>query len=214
MKFDKRLTPTTVMLAAFSCIIPFFADFSLPLYHGLSVSVIENVQALWLLFAFVFTLRFALTTTLTPERKRFWLWAATWWLVLLGRSVSWGRDYFPHEPRLLFRAISVLLIGALVLFPLFSHALRQQISDRLRHQTLLVWSFALVVVTFLISDSVEHHRAIAHFFLHKRDYQDLIEELYEFPFMIGLFYVCRDLMRREPLTAHQPQERSLAKGLR
>lgn len=210
MKFDKRLTPMTVVLAAFACIIPFFADFSLPLYHGLLVEVIENVQALWLLFAFVFTLRFALAAPLTSERKRFWLWAAIWWLVLLGRSVSWGRDYFPHEPRLLFRAISVLLIGALVLFPLFSSVLRQQISHRLRHQTLLLWSFALVVVSFLISDSVEHHRVIAHFFLHKRAYQDLIEELYEFPFMIGLFYVCRDLMRREPLMPHQRGETSLA----
>jgi len=210
MKFDKRLTHMTVVLAAFACIIPFFADFSLPLYHGLLVEVIENVQALWLLFAFVFTLRFALAAPLTPERKRFWLWAAIWWLVLLGRSVSWGRDYFPHEPRLLFRAISVLLIGALVLFPLFSSVLRQQISHRLLHQTLLLWSFALVVVSFLISDSVEHHRVIAHFFLHKRAYQDLIEELYEFPFMIGLFYVCRDLMRREPLMPHQRGETSLA----
>ncbi|MCP0723168.1 hypothetical protein KU617_23195, partial [Salmonella enterica subsp. enterica serovar Montevideo] len=41
-----------------------------------------------------------------PEgAKQFWLWAVVWWLVLLGRSTSWGRDYFPDEPRILFRMI-------------------------------------------------------------------------------------------------------------
>ncbi|MDI4751548.1 hypothetical protein MJL81_28125, partial [Salmonella enterica subsp. enterica serovar Anatum] len=44
--------------------------------------------------------------------KQFWLWAVVWWVVLLGRSTSWGRDYFPDEPRMLFRTISVILIAA------------------------------------------------------------------------------------------------------
>ncbi|WLI77087.1 hypothetical protein Q5705_00520 [Kosakonia sp. H02] len=203
MKFDTRLTPTTLVLAVFSCLIPFFADFSFPLDHGLSVEWVENAQALWLFFGFLFTLRFACSTALTAGSKAFWLWAALWWLVLLGRSTSWGRDYFPGEPRLLFRLISVLLIGALVLFVFFSRALRDEILNRLRNETFLVWTFGLVVVTFLISDSVEHHRLIAHFFLHKPAYQDLIEELYEIPFMVGLFCVSYDLMQRQKSVSHQ-----------
>lgn len=197
MKFDKRLTPATIVLAVFSVLIPFFADFSFPLDHGVSVLCIENAQALWLFFGFIFTLRFAYKEQLSAGPKSFWLWAALWWLVLLGRSTSWGRVYFPEEPHLLFRLISVLLIGALVLSVFFSSPLRKEIISRLRNETLLIWTFALVVLTFLISDSVEHHRMIAHFFLHKPAYQDLIEELYEIPFMVGLFCVTYDLMQRQ-----------------
>lgn len=197
MRLDKRLTPATLVLAIFSCLAPFYADYALPLYNGLLVTCIENAQALWLFFGCIFTLCFVYRARLTAGPKLFWLWAALWWLVLFGRSISWGRVYFPEEPRILFRIISVLLIGALILSVVFSSGLRKEILHRLRNETMLVWTCVLVVITFLISDSVEHHRYIAHFFLHNPAYQDLEEELYEIPFMVGLFCISYNLMKRQ-----------------
>lgn len=120
-----------------------------------------------------------------------------WWIVLLGRSTSWGRNYFPDEPRLIFRAISVLLISILILPVIFSNILRKKIIIKFRSVRLPVWMSLLVVTTFLIADSVEHHRFIAPLFLHDTRYTDLIEELYETIFMLGLFEVSLDVMKDE-----------------
>lgn len=197
MKVNTRFSTAPLILLLFACVIPFYPDLHLPLYHGELVEWIEGGQALWLLFGALFTCYFLKQTQLPDGARHFWRWSVIWWLVLFGRSISWGRDYFPHEPKLLFRTISVLLIGALVLYLFFSAALRKELAWRLRHETLPGWTFALVVVTFIISDGVEHHRFISSFFLHEAGYQDLIEELYEIPFMIGLFCVAYDLMRRQ-----------------
>nr|WP_318382617.1 hypothetical protein [uncultured Enterobacter sp.] len=197
MKFDTRLTPATVVMALFCLLPPFLPGMSFPLYHGIAVSCVENAQALWLFFCLMFTLNFVHKTRLMAGPKLFWLWSAAWWLVLFGRSTSWGRDYFPEGPRLLFRIISVLLIAALVLPVFFSPLLRKEILYRLRNDSLLIWTFSLVVLTFLIADTVEHHRLLSFIFLRDLSYQDLTEELYEFPFMIGLFCVAWDLMQKE-----------------
>jgi len=197
MKVNTRVSPAPLLLLLFSCFIPFYPDLHLPLYHGVLVTWIEGAQALWLLFGALFTCNFLRKNALPVGARRFWAWSVLWWLVLFGRSISWGRDYFPDGPKLLFRAISVLLIGALVLYLLFSSTLRKELAWRLRHESLPLWTFVLAVVTFIISDSVEHHRFIATFFLHNAEYQDLIEELYEIPFMVALFCVSYDLMQRQ-----------------
>lgn len=138
-------------------------------------------------------------TTIIPSRrgKAVLLWAVVWWGVLLGRSTSWGRDYFPDEPRILFRTISVLLIAALVLPVLFSAGLRKEIVRRLRNVPLPLWLFAVTACSYLISDTVEHHRLLSPIFLHNARYTDLIEELYEVPFMIGLFMVTVGFMQQD-----------------
>ncbi|XTZ39934.1 hypothetical protein ACQYRI_08145 [Salmonella enterica] len=195
MKVNTRITKSTLFLAVFSCLIPFCVN--LPLYHRELVKGIEAGQALWLLFGALFTCLYVRRTLLPENAKVFWLWSVLWWLVLFGRSISWGRDYFPQGSELLFRLISVVLIGALVLSIVFSSVLRKELILRLRNETLPLWTFALVVVTFLIADGVEHHRFIAPLFLHDAMYQDLIEELYEIPFMLGLFAVSYDLMQRQ-----------------
>ncbi len=108
-----------------------------------------------------------------------------------------GRDYFPDEPRILFRTISVLLIAALVLPVLFSAGLRKEIVRRLRDVPLPLWLFAVTACSYLISDTVEHHRLLSPIFLHNARYTDLIEELYEVPFMIGLFMVTVGFMQQD-----------------
>ncbi|EBL7612826.1 hypothetical protein DEB90_000773 [Salmonella enterica subsp. enterica serovar Javiana] len=197
MKLDTRLTSSALTLALAAVVIPFTADWQLPLLNGVVVRWIENGQALWLLFGALFTAWYIRPLSRPEGAKQFWLWAVVWWLVLLGRSTSWGRDYFPDEPRILFRMISVLLIAALVLPVLFSAGLRKEIVRRLQDVSLPLWLFAVTACSYLISDTVEHHRWLSPIFLHNTRYTDLIEELYEVPFMIGLFMVTMGFMQQD-----------------
>jgi hypothetical protein len=197
MKFDLQFSSTALFLTLAAVVIPFTANWHLPLYHGALVLWIENGQALWLLSGALFSAWYIRPLSRPQGAKQFWLWAVIWWVVLLGRSTSWGRDYFPAEPRVLFRGISVMLIAALVLPVFLSASLRREITRRLREEPLPVWLFALTGCSFLISDTVEHHRLLAPLFLHDVKYTDLIEELYELPFMAGLFFITLGFMQKE-----------------
>lgn len=197
MKLDKKITPLTIVLTLCCFLFPFISAIVPSPYSERVVSTLEGLQALWLFFCCLFTLGFVYKSQLKIAPKIFWLWSAAWWLVLFGRSISWGRDYFPEVTRWIFRLISVLLIALLIVPLLISPILRKEIRKRLYNDSLLIWTFSLVVISFLISDAVEHNRLIAPLFLHDIAYKDLIEELYEIPFMVGLFCVSYDLMRKE-----------------
>ncbi|WP_312209148.1 hypothetical protein [Pseudescherichia sp.] len=203
MKLDAQLPFITALLFILSILFPFFPDIPLPVSEARLVNWIENGQALWLLFGALFTLFWIKSWTLTPGQKAFWLWSVAWWVVLLGRSTSWGRVYFPDEPRLIFRVISVVLIAALVLPVLFSGILRKEIALRFRHEMFPLWTVLLVVITFMFSDAVEHHRLIASLVLYDARDQDLLEELYEVPFMLGLFIIAFGMMQRDKVTKQQ-----------
>lgn len=197
MKLDAQLPFVTALLFILSVLFPFFPEIPLPVSEARLVNWIENGQALWLLFGALFTLFWIKPWTLTPGQKAFWLWSVAWWVVLLGRSTSWGRVYFPDEPRVIFRIISVVLIAALVLPVIVSTTLRKEIALRFRHETFPLWTVGLVVITFLFSDAVEHHRALGSLVLHDAHDQDLLEELYEIPFMLGLFIIAFGMMQRD-----------------
>lgn len=130
MKLNTQITFPTLILGLVIVAIPFTANWNLPLLNGTVVRWIENGQALWLLFGAVFTLGYIRPLSRPEGEKQFWLWAAAWWLVLLGRSTSWGRDYFPEQPKLLFRAISVVMISMIILPVLLSKRLRLDIVRR------------------------------------------------------------------------------------
>ena len=85
----------------------------------------------------------------------------------------------------------------IILPVLISKRLRQDIARRLRNEPLPLWLLAITTCAFLISDTVEHHRLLAPIFLHNAQYGDLIEELYERPFMAGLFLMNLGFMRRD-----------------
>lgn len=197
MKLDTQLPFVTALLFILSALFPFFPEIPLPVNEARLVNWIENGQALWLLFGALFTLFWIKPWTMLSGQKAFWLWSVAWWAVLLGRSTSWGRVYFPDEPRLIFRTISVVLIAALVLPLLFSRVLRKEIALRFRHETLPLWTVLLVVISFMFSDAVEHHRLIASLVLYDAHDQDLLEELYEIPFMLGLFIIAFGMMQRD-----------------
>lgn len=198
MKFDTHLTLPVVALVILSVLFPLAADWHIPLYNGALVADIENGQALWLLFGALFTAWYIKPLERTAGEKQFWLWAVLWWLVLLGRSTSWGRVYFPEAPHIIFRVISVVLVGGLLL-SLLSSALRKDIARRIKEMPKPVWLMAVTAITFLISDTVEHHRFLAPLFVRDPHYADLMEELYEIPFMVGLFLVTFYFMKLDKM---------------
>lgn len=99
MKFDTRLTSSALVLALVALVIPFTANWHVPLLNGVVVLWIENGQALWLLFGALFTARYIRPLSRPDGAKQFWLWAVVWWLVLLGRSTSWGATTFLIIPK-------------------------------------------------------------------------------------------------------------------
>ena len=196
MKFDTRLTASVVLLAGLSVLFPFAADWHVPLLGGVVVAWIENGQAVWLLCGALFTVWYIRPLSRPEGEKQFWLWAALWWVVLLGRSTSWGRVYFPQVPHIVFKIISVILIGALLL-SLLSRNLRSEIKRRMKEQPIPLWLLVVTVATFLISDTIEHHRLLAPLFVRDLHYADMMEELYETPFMIGLLLMTHYFMRAD-----------------
>lgn len=196
MKLDTHVTLPVIGLIVVSALFPLAADWHIPLLDGVLVSQIENIQALWLLFGAAFTLWYIKPLTRSEGEKQFWMWATLWWVVLLGRSTSWGRVYFPDAPHIVFKVISVILVGGLLL-SLLSKALRKEIARRMRENTLPLWLMAVTVCTFLVADTIEHHRLLAPLFVRDLHYTDLMEELYELPFMVGLFLVTFYFMKAD-----------------
>ena len=80
---------------------------------------------------------------------------------------------------------------------LFSSHLRAEIAHKFKTAHLSFWAVLLVVVGLVVSDAVEHSRYLAPFFLHDMMYKDLIEEVYEFPLIIGLFLVAYPIMQQD-----------------
>lgn len=196
MLVDTRLTWPIAFILILSCIFPVIEAFNLLSRVEISVRSIENVQAA-LLFCFaIFTFTFMRPLQLQNGQKQFWLWAVCWWLLLFGRSTSWGRDYFPEVPKGYFRAISVVLIGA-VLFPLLNGELRREIAHKFKTALISVWGVVLAVSGLIISDSIEHERMISAFFLHDQSHRNFVEEIFEFPLIFGLFIVAYGLMTQD-----------------
>lgn len=207
---DTRFSWAVFLVAAISCIFPFFPSFIDPLLVATSVRSIENIQALMLFGLFVFTLVYMKPWDMPNGQKQFWFWAACWWLLLCGRSISWGRDYFPEIPKVYFRGISIILIGSVV-FMLFSSYLRQEIVHKFKALSLPMWAIGLAIAGLLISDAIEHLRAIHTWFVSDLRYQSFMEELYEFPLIIGLFLTAWAFMQKDHLpmvkTVQKPVEK-------
>lgn len=196
MQFDKKLYPHTLISLAMILVFLLLERVSVPLYDGFVVDFIESLQSVWLLFGALFTWMYIRKAPISEQKRAFWLWSIVWWVTLFGRGISWGRDYFPEGPKVIFRTISVVLIGAIVLL-LFMPNILHELSSKLKSGTFPMWDCVLTVVCFMIADTVEHHRYFAFIFLQDRAYQDLMEELYETPFMLSLFYVAYYLMKRD-----------------
>lgn len=199
MSFDLRFS-WPIFLAILLCLsFPFVQLFHAKLNIDLAVYVIEVMQAILLLGFAISTYVCMKPMQLSNGRKFFWLWAVCWWVVLLGRSTSWGRDYFPEIPKIYFRGVSIVLIASIV-FPLLNAELRQEIANKIRNASFSLWAVLLVIFGLLISDAIENHRFVGNLIVYHASYQDLMEELYEFPLIIGLFVVALQLMKQDKYT--------------
>lgn len=196
MKFDLQL-PVSILVMMICCLIfPFLPSLHLPLLGGVTVTAVESIQALMLFGFAVFSFFYIRPFELSKGQKQFWLWSVAWWIMLFGRSTSWGRDYFPEVPKIYFRGISVLVIAPVV-FMLFLAPLRQEIAYKFKHVSLPIWALILAFIGLLMSDGIEHNRFFIHFIFTDFIYKDLMEELYEFPLIIGLFLVAYPLMKQD-----------------
>lgn len=189
--------PVAALILFILCFLfPAFNYMAIPLFDGYLVKMIEALQAFMLLLSAIFTYWYMKPLQRESGSKYFWIWAVLWWVVLFGRSISWGRDYFPDVPKPYFRAISVCLIAPLVLM-LGSSVLRQEIARQARRISIPVWAVLLTLVGLVISDSIEHARLIAPIFVMDAHYKDLMEELYEFPLIVGLFLAAYHVMQKD-----------------
>ncbi len=177
-------------------IFPFLPSLHLPLLGGMTVTAVESIQALMLFGFAVFSFFYIRPFELSKGQKQFWLWSVAWWIMLFGRSTSWGRDYFPEVPKIYFRGISVLVIAPVV-FMLFLAPLRREVAYKFKHISLPIWALILAFIGLLMSDGIEHNRFFSHFIFTDFIYKDLMEELYEFPLIIGLFLVAYPLMKQD-----------------
>lgn len=161
-----------------------------------NVHLIEDVQALILLLCVPFTWFYMKPKSLSDQKKWFWMWAIAWWLMFFGRSISWGRDFFPDVERIYFRAISVVVIAPVV-FILFSSKLRAEIAYKVRFVRFPFWYLMIAIVSLFFADCVEHHRLIGSWLLIDLASQDVVEELYETPFIFALFSAAHFFMQQD-----------------
>lgn len=196
MKFDFRFNSVALLLCALLLVILYSALSHVSLLATLNVHLIENLQAILLLICVPFTWFYMRPKTLTEQKKWFWLWAMAWWLMFFGRSISWGRDYFPEVPHLYFRMISIVVIAPVV-FMLFSPKLRAEIKYKFQSVKFPFWYLIIAVVSLLFADSVEHHRLIDTWIFNSAISPDIVEELYEFPFLLALFFSAFYFMQKD-----------------
>ncbi|MBG6245910.1 hypothetical protein CS369_16135 [Candidatus Symbiopectobacterium sp. 'North America'] len=198
MKLDKTLYPHTVAIAIFAISLLYTGN-RLFSAQSQAVMVIETFQSLWLLFCALFTWCYIRPLRRETAAKSFWLWSISWWILLFGRGISWGRNYFPDEPKLYFRIISIVLIGVTAC-ALLLPVIRREVIRRFRQESLPMWDILLLVLYFVIVDTIEHHRLFAFLFVYDTARTDLLEELFELPFMFSLFAIAFLLQRNEKQT--------------
>lgn len=75
LKFDFQL-PVSVLVLMICCLLfPVLQSISFPLFDGMTVTAVESVQALLLLFFAIFTFSYIRPLEMQDGKKQFWLWA-------------------------------------------------------------------------------------------------------------------------------------------
>ncbi|ENX43014.1 hypothetical protein [Acinetobacter sp. NIPH 2100] len=196
MKFDFRFNIVALILFSLLLITAFLAIAKGPLLLTWNVHLIEDIQALVLLACVPFTWFYMKPQTLTEQKKWFWMWAIAWWFMFFGRSISWGRDFFPEVPHIYYRVISVFVIAPVVLM-LFSSHLRAEIEYKFHQVKFPFWYLLIAILSLFFADSVEHHRFIYTWLFSDAMNQDIVEELYETPFIFALFFMAFYFMKKD-----------------
>lgn len=205
MKFNFRFNFVALVLLVLLFGILLLAITQTHLLSNWNVHLIEDIQALILLLCVPFTWFYVKPKTLSEQKKWFWLWAIAWWAMFFGRSISWGRDFFPEVPHLYFRIISIFVIAPVILM-LFSAQLRTEIKYKLQSVKFPFWYLFIAILSLFFADSIEHHRLIDTWLMSEGGNTDLIEELYEFPFILALFLSALYFMKLDKLPKEERLE--------
>ena len=205
MKFNFRFNSVALVLLILLFGILLLAITQTHLLSNWNVHLIEDIQALILLLCVPFTWFYMKPKTLSEQKKWFWLWAIAWWTMFFGRSISWGRDFFLEVPHLYFRIISIFVIAP-VIFMLFSAQLRTEIKYKLQFVKFPFWYLFIAILSLFFADSIEHHRFINTWLMSEGSNVDLIEELYEFPFILSLFLSALYFMKLDKLPKEEQSE--------
>lgn len=166
-------------------IILSFILYTLLLPYPSSIVFIENFQLILLFLGMSISIRLAI---ILKKYRLFWFWAATWWIVLLGRSINWGRLYYPEFPHEYYRIIGAILISSL-LIPFFITQYRTQLVSVIKKFKIPFKTLIVLTMIFLIIDQIEQNRYFYVLLTHYIPISDdnLLEEIIEVFFIIGLF---------------------------
>lgn len=183
-------------MACLSIFVCALLGYLLPLGDGLTVTIIEQVQALWLLFCSIYAFKLFKLNRLHQHHAAIALWLAAIWWLLLGRSLAWGRDYFPDLPRLYFQPFAVILV-LLPIYLLCRRDTRAQMKQLWLTFRWPVWLCLMTCLLFIVAQVIESERMFRPLHLDiDSGRRDLIEELFETPFMFFLFMINRQLYRQ------------------
>lgn len=207
--FDFKLYKNSILVLILVVLFFLLGNYIIPLYNGITVKVVEHIQSLMLLAMMGYVYYFVRTYLKVAAHKQFWFWTLFWWLMILGRGISWGRDYLPDSPRIIFKTIAVILV-AIPFLAMFLPTIRQEIARRYRHEMIPVWSILLVFICFGFSDIIEHNRVGYSLFVVFPEKGDLLEELMEIPCFISLMATVYYLLNQD--RQHEQQDSILLKG--
>ncbi len=116
-----------------------------------------------------------------------------WWLILAGRSINWGRLYFPGYPREYYRMIGASLI-LLLSFPFWRQSYRRAFLSTFKTYG-IPWKILItLIILFLMVDQIEQQRGIFRWLeaLLRNQWHlvlniELLEEIVELFFVLCLF---------------------------
>ncbi len=198
-KFDTHFYKSSMFIVILSVLLYITGNFWLPLDNKLTVSLIEHIQSLFLLFMCCYTYHYAKSVKYNLNLYKFWIWTIFWWFMLFGRGISWGRDFFPDIPRIYYKIIASIII-AIPLLSIFLPSIRQEIIRRYKFEIIPVWHLFFAFLFLGIADIAEHRRLGYEFLVLEPDRKDLIEELMEIPCLLSLalttFYMQKNEQKR------------------
>lgn len=90
-----------------------------------------------------------------------------------------------------------MVVIAPVVFMLFSSKLRAEIAYKVCFVRFPFWYLMIAIVSLFFADCVEHHRIIGSWLLTDIASQDVVEELYETPFIFALFSAALFFMQQD-----------------
>jgi len=127
----------------------------------------------------------------SPVWRRFWNWSIWCWVLVLGRTVNWGRAFFdPSCPRIWFRLVCVVLVaGATVHF--FAGGVYKTALHLVARAPWPFWIILIGVAAYVVVDAAEHSR---YGLVLARTMRDIVEECLEMPVFAALFLMARTIM--------------------